>query len=96
LILDNTDTNESLTETLDELKSFVMDEDSDTGSPPALLAVWGDRKERCVLTDLTIEEIMFTDEGLPIRARISLELLELQPDGEGTGVRESRTTEDIF
>ena len=95
LYFDNTDTNESLTQTLEDLRAFTMDEVLDMGAPPALLATWGDQSLRCVLHDLTIEQIFFTDEGNPIRARLSIELLELQPEGEGTGVRDSQYTEDV-
>ena len=58
------------------------------GTPPALLAAWGDRHERCVLEDLTIEEKFFNTMGEPIRVLIRMSLLQLQPDsGESTGVQ---------
>ena len=56
------------------------------GPPPALVAMWGDRQIRCVLTTLSIREEMFTTQGNPTRLRISLELVELQPEGESTSV----------
>lgn len=86
LYLDNTDTGESLSETLKELEDFTTEEREGRGSPPAMLAVWGDRKLRCVLQDLTVEETFFNTEGHPTRARISLELIELQRIDESTGV----------
>lgn len=87
LWFDNTDTNESLTPLLKELRA-LMDEIPDKGMPPALLASWGDRSERCVIESLTIEENFFTPDGEPIRAKVSLRLMQLQPDyGEATGVR---------
>jgi hypothetical protein len=88
LYLDNTDTNESLTPTINQLRS-LMDEVEQRGTPPPLLAVWGDRNERCVLQDLNVEEIAFDfTSGAPLRVRISLSLLQIQPDsGETTSVR---------
>lgn len=83
LYLDNTATNESLTPDLKKLRA-LMDEDAERGTPPSLLAIWGDRNERCVLEDLTIEEIFFNTDGAPTRARISLSLLEVQTDGGAT------------
>ncbi len=77
LYLDKTITNESLTPTLAALKELFVE--TGNGTPPALLAVWGDRSERCVLEELTIEEIFFSSrEGYPIRARIKLTLTQLQ------------------
>lgn len=86
LYLDNTETNESLTPDLKKLRA-LMEETEGRGTPPPLLAIWGDRNERCVLEDLTIEEIFFNTDGSPTRARISMTLLEIQPDsGETTSV----------
>lgn len=86
LWFDNTETNQSLTPTIKELRKLF--EETQNGTPPALLAVWGDRNERCVLVNLTIEENFFTSDGFPIRARVSLSLLQLQPQlNEATGVQ---------
>ena len=86
LYLDNTDTNESLTEQIKELRGLM--EETDKGTPPALLAVWGDRNERCVLEELSIEEQFFNADGEPTRVRINLGLIQLQPEfSESTGVR---------
>lgn len=86
---------ESLTATLDELRVFAIDEKDTTGMPARLLATWGDRIERCVMEELSIEEIFFNSVGEPTRARIGIELIELQPDGEGTSVREPVYNENI-
>lgn len=87
LWLDNTDDGQSLTQTLDELEEFCTSEtDSGGGSrgrPAILLATWGDRKLRCVLTDLNVEEEFFNEQGEPTRARLSIELLEIQEFAEG-------------
>ena len=85
LILDNTDNGVSLKPDLDLLRLFKT-ELEEGGPPPALLAVWGDQEERCVLVDLNIEQIFFNDNGECIRAKIGLELLQLQDDGEATDV----------
>ena len=85
LWFDNTDNNQSLTPTIKELRGLF--EENDKGTPPVLLAAWGDRNERCVLVDMSIEEQFFNTEGEPIRVKISLSLLQHQPDfNDGTGV----------
>lgn len=85
LYFDNTETNESLTETIKELQALTVE--TEKGTPPALLAAWGDRHERCVLEDLSIEEKFFNTMGEPIRVLIRMSLLQLQPDsGASTGV----------
>lgn len=86
LYLDNTDTGESLTPEIGKLRA-LMDEDEIRGTPPPLLAIWGDRRERCVIQDLTIDEVFFNDDGHPIRIKVKLALIRLQPDTEGTSVR---------
>jgi len=83
--IDYTDSNTSAASDVDLLR-LQMTEIEEGGPPPALLAIWGERRIRCVLTDLTIDETMFTPDGNPTRLRISLELTELQPDGESTSV----------
>jgi hypothetical protein len=52
------------------------------GAPPALLAIWGDRQQRCVMEEVTIAETFFTPAGDPLRARVSLQLVELQEQRE--------------
>ncbi len=85
LYLDSTDTNQSLTGEIKELRALF--EETAKGTPPALLAAWGDRNERCVLQELTIEEIFFNRDGHPIRCRIKASLTQIQPDSnEATGV----------
>ncbi len=79
LWFDSTDTNESLTTELKSLKA-LLDELEETGRPPILLAAWGDRHERCVITDLSIEEVFFHDDGHPMRAKVSLSLLQLEAE----------------
>jgi len=78
LWLDGSDTNESVTP--DILALFALqNEVAPRGRPPALLAAWGDRQERCVLEEVVIGEKFFAEVGgHPIRATVSLQLLELQ------------------
>lgn len=86
LYLDNTDTGQSLAEQIKELRSFCFDEVPDTGAPAPLLATWGDENLRCVVTRLSTERIYFNESGEPTRARMAMDLKELQEFGEGTGV----------
>lgn len=80
LWLDNTETNESLTDDLKRLRA-LFEETENKGTPPALLAVWGDRNERCVLEELDIEEVLFsTPDGYPIRAKVRISLTQIQPE----------------
>jgi hypothetical protein len=73
---------DSITEDLKSLRA-LQTESRKTGAPPALLAIWGDRQERVVLEQLTVEEqFPFARNGNPMRAKVSLQLLELQQDEE--------------
>lgn len=92
--VDYTDSNTSAGPDVD-LFRYQMTELEEGGPPPALLAIWGERSIRCVLTDLSIDESMFTSDGNPTRLRMSLELMELQPDGEATDVQEGGYNEDV-
>lgn len=85
LWLDNTDTGESLGTDIFNLYSLL--EEGDDGTPPLLLATWGDRGLQCVLEELTVEEQVFAPTGEPLRARVSLTLLEVQDRREKTSVR---------
>lgn len=75
--LDGTLTGESVGEQIDALRALRL-ELPKLGRPPALLAVYGDRQLRCVLEEVTITEEAFWSEGNPLRARVSLQLIELQ------------------
>lgn len=79
LLLDNTATGDSVTPDIEALLR-LMEELENLGRPPALSARWGDREERCVLTDLTVSEQFFAFDGTPIRARISITLLQFQDE----------------
>ena len=83
--IDYTDSNTSAAPDVDLLR-LMHTEVEEGGSPPALLAIWGERRIRCVMTDLSVDESMFTNDGNPTRLRFSVELMELQPEGEATTV----------
>ena len=85
LWLDNTATNESLTPQIKRLREMMQE--TERGTPPPLLAAWGDRNERCVLEELNISEEFFNESGAPIRVRVSLKLIQLQPESGTTSVR---------
>lgn len=74
--LDKTDTNESITPQIEAL--LALQDEVCEGTPPPLLALWGDRRERVVLEDARIEEMFHRPDGSPIRARVSLSLKEVQ------------------
>lgn len=73
---------DSITEDIKALRALKT-EIAKTGAPPVLLAIWGDRQERVVLEQLTIEEqFPFARNGNPMRAKVSLQLLELAQSEE--------------
>ena len=74
--LDKTDTNESLKPQMDAL--FHLQDETCEGTPPPLLAVWGDRQQRVILDDIRFEEVFHAPAGFPIRARCAMTLKELQ------------------
>lgn len=76
--LDNTDTNASLTPEIEAL--YALQDESCEGTPPPLLAVWGDRQERCILEEVRFPEMFHAAPGHPIRVKVSLSLKELQED----------------
>lgn len=82
LWLDSTDTNQSLTPEIRELLRLL--EETERGTPPLLLAAWGDRHLRCVLEEVDIDEEFFALTGEPLRARVRLSLLEVQGNREST------------
>src|SRR5205085_1654709 len=81
LWLDNTEStnlSQSITDQIEAL--YALMGEAEKGRPPVLLATWGDRQERCVLQDLTINEQMFDADGTPIRARASITLIQFQDE----------------
>lgn len=76
LWIDQSDTGSSITPTIDSLKA--LQEPSCQGAPPPLLAIWGDRRERVVLDEFHVDEQFHLPSGVPIRAKITLGLKEIQ------------------
>lgn len=93
LLLDSTEEGESITPDIDALTLLTQEVDG-LGRPPVLLAQWGDRQERCVLTDLDVFEQFFLGDGTPIRARVSLTLLQFQNDAPPATSRRVRENEE--
>ncbi|MGA9774008.1 MAG: hypothetical protein WBV94_33565 [Blastocatellia bacterium] len=79
--LDRSDTNESITPLMNAL--LALQDEICEGTPPPLLALWGDRQERVILEEIRFEEKLHHQNGNPIRARASLSLKEIQEDGVG-------------
>lgn len=88
LWLDKTDSGESIEPEIEELMSLLVEEPG-TGTPPPLLALWGDRLAHVVLEDVRVEETFFNFEGNPIRAHIGITLLEIR------GLEESITVKFV-
>lgn len=87
LVLDGTGDNRNIVPELNDLRNLKAERE-ELGMPTPLLAAWGGQKFRCVLQSLEIEENYFHDSGFPMRARINLELVELQNIGATTSVNE--------
>jgi hypothetical protein len=78
--LDKTTLRQSIESEIAALQALQAE--TERGTPPALQAIWGERAVRCVLEDLRIEIQLFdTDDGFPLRARVSMALLQLQENG---------------
>ncbi|MDX6692633.1 MAG: Contractile injection system tube protein [Blastocatellia bacterium] len=86
LLLDRSDTNISIESDLRRLLAF-MAEDSKLGRPPTLVVIWGVWQETVVLESVFIKQKLFTLEGDPVRAYLSLTLIEFQEDGTNTSVK---------
>lgn len=69
---------ESIAPQIEALEQLYQE--TERGSPPMLLAQWGDRSIRAVLGSMSIEEIYFSENGDPLRARVTLTLLEVTSD----------------
>jgi hypothetical protein len=74
VLLDSTDTGESLTKEIEELRELMSE--TDQGVPPILRLICGDSQQRVVLEELGVETEMSDPNGLPLRARLSLSFLE--------------------
>jgi hypothetical protein len=79
--LDKSDDNQSVKPQMEAL--LALQDETCEGTPPPLLALWGDRQERVILEEVRFEETFHRQDGTPIRARASLSLKEIQGDGVG-------------
>src|SRR5260370_24829230 len=59
--LDGTEKGESITPQTNRLRKLL--DETKNGTPPALLLIYGDRQQRCVLSDLSIEEQICDKDG---------------------------------
>ena len=81
LMLDSTrEVGTDIGDQIDRLRK--LKQETKNSAPPALLAIWGDRQQRCVMEEVMIAETFFTPAGDPVRARVSLQLVELQEQRE--------------
>lgn len=85
VVFDGTELNVSIEPQITALYA-LQNEDARLGRPPILLALWGDRQERCVLEDVSIVEKFFSSEGDPQRAVVTMNLVEIQEQGEATSL----------
>jgi hypothetical protein len=85
VVFDGTELNESIEPQIAALYA-LQNEDARLGRPPMLLAIWGDRQERCVLEEISIVEKFFSTSGEPLRAMVSMQLVEIQEQGEATSL----------
>lgn len=84
LWLDNSVISESVTPEINELLALL--EETQEGAPPPLAALWADRQERVVLEEVRVkEEQPFRADGAPVRARVSLVLIQVQDDRRPRG-----------
>lgn len=67
----------------------LYEENQSFTSPPTCLFGWGDRVVSCIVTSLSIDELVFNDRLAPLRAKVQITLTELSPYGtdlfEGPG-----------
>jgi hypothetical protein len=78
LWLDKTDSGESIRDDINAL--LELHHETKNGTPPLLLAIYGEDGEvrPVVVEEIRIEETFFNSFGEPLRARVSLQLLEHQ------------------
>lgn len=76
LYFDKSATNESITPDLERLRA--LQRETEQGVPSPLLLVVGDWQKRVVLQTVRVESDYFREDGAPLRAKISLTMVELQ------------------
>jgi Contractile injection system tube protein/LysM domain len=89
LVLDTTDTGDSVTKHSGKLLELMKldeslpeyDKDKLTGRPPWVKFHWGDMHSfKAVVTSLDLTFTYFADDGTPLRARANLSLRQYEPD----------------
>lgn len=78
LWLDGTLKNRSIRRDIKEL--LALQEETERGTPPILGVVYGDYQQRVVLEEIDIRETLFLRPGEPVRALVSMTLVEVQAD----------------
>jgi hypothetical protein len=77
LLLDGTSIGASVAPDIERLTEMLRPKEGG-GTPPVLIASWGDEKFYGVLVSLNIKRLLCDDEGNPLRALADLRLRELQ------------------
>jgi hypothetical protein len=57
----------------------LLEKDSSTQAPPILLFTWGNLNFRCVLDSVSQRFTMFLNDGIPVRATLSVTFKEFEP-----------------
>jgi hypothetical protein len=79
LILDTSDTLEDVRERYTNKLRDLMRINAELHAPPIVSLVWNGDVFKGVVEGLTITHILFTSDGVPIRARLNLTLKEYRP-----------------
>ena len=77
--LEGARTNTAINDDIQKLLALKT-ENAKLGRPPALLAAWGDEQLRCVMEEVSIDREFFMSGGDPLRAQLSLQLVQSQQD----------------
>lgn len=75
------DTYEKKTDVRNHTKKVtgLLEKDPSTLAPPVLLFTWGQLNFRCVLDNVNQRFTMFMNDGIPVRATLSVTFKEFQP-----------------
>ena len=77
VMIDNTDTNQSIEPEIEQLRDLMKPSGS-AGAPPALQIMTAGFKQRVVLKSLSATRNFFTPAGVAIRASLRLQFTEIQ------------------
>jgi Contractile injection system tube protein len=67
---------DNVTDHIDRLKTVAYDYNGDIHSPNYLRLLWGELVFNCVLERLSVAYVLFSPAGEPLRARLSMTLLQ--------------------